>query len=716
MNDMAADGTTKTSISQTIVLFILPAAILGFLAATLFFDFLGIQATEIAKLINEIEISCKAGLLSSLGLMQEADPAASNVTCAHYLPKIVLFFVLLAVWLVLANGVTLKLFETVRRLEVRFLIAATVAVLLPAILLYKYWSVIPLNLGTSGLFPAFTVLLTLETIALEALFAYRVFKFPDRPESSRLIGSIFFASIAAFVTLSLLFAYYPANLFNYVGSINTIVLYALLAYAFLGGLFFYGRQTGIPLAGILLIWVVCIDALGVTHGNTVPSRELTSEQLKGDQQFLSWLAARRDRAAFAAKDYPVYIVASAGGGIYAGMRSAYFLDFLQKKCPAFAHHIFAISGVSGGGLGALAFASQQQSLEQRGLTACDAAEPSEPVAAPRPTPILDTFFSKDLLSTIVGAGLFPNMLQRIIPWPIASLDRAQAFRKALGENWGDALKTAAEQTPSVMKAVAPPQGSCSTQNYFVTCEITSYWTPAGDVPVLIFNATEVDTGSPVVLSNLDAQYYANSLAARSSPTFENRSIYLIDGASLSARFPIALPAGFLSGFGSAKSIRLVDGGYFDGSGLTIAQAVKSAIDEIARAQTLPVKVRIIYLGERVPSVYDLIANNLQAGTATNPSGIEPFRGAELTAHIKALLQARDQQSAETVRQVFRADPTALGFQWDPTVAGDSTTPCSNIPLAWYLAPCTLNLLKTKLQKALENSESLEALRNDLSAR
>lgn len=714
---MAADETTKTSISQTIVLFILPAAILGFLAITLFFDFLGAQATEIAKLINEIEIQCKAGLLSSLGLMPVADPAASTVTCARYLPKIVLFFVLLAAWLVIANVVTLKLFETVRRLLPRVLIAVAVAVLLPAILLYKYWSVIPLNLGAHGLFPVFTVLLTLETIAIQALFAYRVFKHPDRPKSSRLIGSIFFVSIAAFVILSLLFAYYPANLFNYIGSINTIVLYALLAYAFLGGLFFYGRRTGIPFAGLLLVWVLCIDALGLSHGNIVPAREIASAQLKGDQQFLSWLGARRDRAAYATKDYPVYIVASAGGGIYAGMRSAYFLDFLQKKCPAFAHHIFAISGVSGGGLGALAFASQQQSLEQRGLMACDAAETSEPVASLRPTPILDNFFAKDLLSTIVGAGLFPNMLQRILPWPIASLDRSQAFRKALGENWGDALKTTAEQTPAVMKASAPAEDGCSTQNYFVTCEMISYWDPAGDVPMLVFNATEVDTGSPVVLSNIDPQYYANSLAARSSPTFDSRSIYLIDGASLSARFPIALPAGFLAGFGSAKAIRLVDGGYFDGSGLTIAQAVKFAIDDIARAQNLPVKVRIIYLGETVPSVYDLIARNQQAGTPApmKIGGSEAFRGAEITAHIKALLQARDQQSAETVRQVFRVDTTALRFQWNPAFADQNDTPCSNIPLAWYLAPCTQRVLKERLQNAvLESAESFEILRNDLS--
>jgi hypothetical protein len=712
-NDMAADGTTKTSISQTIVLFILPAAVLGFVAVGLFFDFLGMQASEIAKLINEIEISCKADLLGALGLMPPADPgvASTLVSCTQYFPKMALFFVALAIWLYVANAVTLKLFENVHSLTLRFAIAETVAVLLPAILLYKYWTVIGAHPGGGGLY-IFTAAVAIETIVLQALFAYRLFNFPERTKSSRLIGAIFVISIVAFVILSLLFAYYPENLFNYVGSTNTIVLYAMLAYAFLGGLFFYGRQTGVPFAGILLIWVVVIDALGVTHGNTVPARPVASGPVKGDQQFLSWLAARRDRAAFGAKEYPVYIVASAGGGIYAGMRSAYFLDYLQKKCPSFAHHVFAISGVSGGGLGALAFASQQEGLEQRGLLPCEPAGEVEPFANPQPTPILDDFFSKDLLSTIVGAGLFPNMLQRVIPWPIPSFDRAQAFRKALGENWRDALRTTARQAPGALKTSAP-QGNCSTQNYFVACEIASYWNPAGDVPMLIFNATEVDTGAPVALSNIDPLYYANSLASRGSPSFEDRSISLVESASLSARFPIALPAGFLDGFGP-KSIRVVDGGYFDGSGLTIAAAVKVAVDEIARAQNLPVKVRVIYLGETVASVFNLVASNMQAGPAANASGTQAFRGAEITAHIKALLQARDQQAAETVRQVFLADTSALRFQWVLPFADKTDTPCSNIPLAWYLAPCTLRVLKVKLQNALENSESFETLRTDLS--
>lgn len=106
--------------------------------------------------------------------------------------------------------------------------------------------------------------------------------------------------------------------------------------------------------------------------------------------------------------------------------------------------------------------------------------------------------------------------------------------------------------------------------------------------------------------------------------------------------------------------------------------------------------------------------NADAGMSTMTTVAAP-RGAELSAHIKALLQARDQRSAETLRQAFRIDPTLLGFQWDPSFGQQSATPCSNIPLAWYLAPCTQRVLKERLRNAVqENAEQLEVLRQELS--
>jgi hypothetical protein len=81
--------------------------------------------------------------------------------------------------------------------------------------------------------------------------------------------------------------------------------------------------------------------------------------------FRNWLQARTDQSKFSGR-YPVYIVAAQGGGSYAAMHAAHFLSYMQARCPNFAHHLFAISGVSGGSVGAAAFAAAMKDAEQRG--------------------------------------------------------------------------------------------------------------------------------------------------------------------------------------------------------------------------------------------------------------------------------------------------------------------------------------------------------------
>ena len=52
---------------------------------------------------------------------------------------------------------------------------------------------------------------------------------------------------------------------------------------------------------------------------------------------------------------PFIIVATAGGGSRAGYWTASVLGYLQDERPIFKDHLFAISGVSGGSLGAAVF-------------------------------------------------------------------------------------------------------------------------------------------------------------------------------------------------------------------------------------------------------------------------------------------------------------------------------------------------------------------------
>lgn len=78
-----------------------------------------------------------------------------------------------------------------------------------------------------------------------------------------------------------------------------------------------------------------------------------------ENAFMAWLESRPDYQQFRGqgRKYPIFVVSAQGGGIVAAYHSAGFLGLVQDLCPSFASHVFAISSVSGGSLGAAAFAA-----------------------------------------------------------------------------------------------------------------------------------------------------------------------------------------------------------------------------------------------------------------------------------------------------------------------------------------------------------------------
>src|SRR5215467_7277200 len=71
-------------------------------------------------------------------------------------------------------------------------------------------------------------------------------------------------------------------------------------------------------------------------------------------RFKTWIT-QPQRSAARSKPYPVFIIAVEGGGIYAATAASLFLAKLQDANPDFAQHVFAISAVSGGAIGATIF-------------------------------------------------------------------------------------------------------------------------------------------------------------------------------------------------------------------------------------------------------------------------------------------------------------------------------------------------------------------------
>ena len=171
------------------------------------------------------------------------------------------------------------------------------------------------------------------------------------------------------------------------------------------------------------------------------------------RSFGQWFHSRADRDFYAKSNepYPVFIVAAAGGGAYAAHYTATFLARMQDSCPNFAQHVFAISGVSGGSIGASLFAGLAK-LKARNQPYVGCNLNSGDRYFERRT---QKFFEQDFLSPVMAAALFPDLLQRFLPFPIGPFDRSRALDASIEAAWHDMIEDAAKEDASA-KAHSEP--------------------------------------------------------------------------------------------------------------------------------------------------------------------------------------------------------------------------------------------------------------------
>jgi len=432
----------------------------------------------------------------------------------------------------------------------------------------------------------------------------------------------------------------------------------------------FSRRTGFPmtsfLIGLAVVWSVF---------DTNDNHEVRKVIIQGDghtlqvvRAFEEWLKARPDFDAYLMRGetYPVYVVAAEGGGIYAAHHAASFLTRAQDLCPAFAKHVFAISGISGGSLGASIFAGLLQDPKNSAAlaqgtqkTLCKTSDGS---MGPLET-AADKILSRDLLSPLVAATLLKDVPQRFWPWPIGAFDRARALEDGVVAAWG-----AEGQTPGILNTA-----------------ISDSWYPDGDIPALILNATHVETGQRVATSPISLVWSGSSIHGTGRYLEDGEDLSLIGAAILSARFTYITPAGtlylntdFLDDEDPAVKVRLVDGGYFENSGVDTAMDIIEAVRPIARAAGADIRlVSLQYTTER--------------------SEARHFLG-ETLSPIRALLATRVNRGRLATE---RADARMSGFcplDGDPTSLCDDFTDINDpvrisflhdgqeeLPLGWLLS-------------------------------
>ena len=352
----------------------------------------------------------------------------------------------------------------------------------------------------------------------------------------------------------------------------------------------YYSIFGVPLLSLVVIGLLTIDFMGLADNHRFRHEAAKIDRPKVEAAFRSWLSSRADASAYkdANKPYPIYVVAAEGGGLYSAYQAAKVLTRMQDLCANFAQHVFTISGVSGGGLGAAVFAglTKSEGITNAPARPCLNALPNAGAMEEK----ANTILSRDFLSPIVWGGLFPDFLQRFIPVPIYGFDRARSLEIA--------FESAFTQQPKT--GVNPFQASL-----FDLCGVDLASCAKGATPVLAFNVTNTETGMQMVLSPLDfsgvGPPWSNSgkifdfFALGVDPV----AIPLSTAVGLSARFPWITPGGWydftepgeaaaLGAKASRRRMTFADGAFVDNSGVATAGKLAQYLQGIlAKDPSLP---------------------------------------------------------------------------------------------------------------------------------
>jgi hypothetical protein len=356
------------------------------------------------------------------------------------------------------------------------------------------------------------------------------------------------AGVGAVIALTTLF---PREFADVLGPVVVLFLFLFFLCVITSLLSYIYDRYEFPAIATLLAAALVWSLLGINNNHAIRTISTTAPELPdATSAFASWLKLRPDLNDYTT--YPVYVVAAEGGGTYAAAHAASLLARIQDSCPAFARHVFALSGVSGGSVGLSVFAALAKVFPpDRPL----AGEKRCPANREDPGPLQDAvrdYFREDLVTPLLAAGLFPDFLQRFFPIPIGAFDRARALEFSFEGSWR-----------KVIGRIKPGRA----QDIFSE-NVRDMWDASRDTPALLLNTTVIQTGHRAIVAPFrlrGGHPFADALADILN---EASAIRLSTAVGASARYPLVLPPAVVGEGIDAR--QLVDGGYFENSGVQTA--------------------------------------------------------------------------------------------------------------------------------------------------
>ena len=298
-------------------------------------------------------------------------------------------------------------------------------------------------------------------------------------------------------------------------------------------------NRSLPAVTIMVVWAVVGGLLADNHIlRTVPNS--TPRRTPFDKAVRDWHVSAK--TASGQEEPPLVIVSAAGGGLRAAYWTATVLGALQDADSNFGKYVFAISGVSGGSLGATVFVTLL-------------GQPVALVPTTKDCPLLEgkrlsvecagqQVLAQDFPAPAAAGLLFPDLLHNFLPVFGTGHDRAAALEKGWERAW---------------ERAGFDSGIWAKRSF------TQLWPDAKTpLPALLLNGVHVATGKRIITSNLST---VDIPIADAYDVFEDMlkvDIPVSTAAHNSARFTYVSPAGTLLEQGSGVNHgRIVDGGYFE---------------------------------------------------------------------------------------------------------------------------------------------------------
>ncbi|PAY08529.1 hypothetical protein CK489_12440 [Bradyrhizobium sp. UFLA03-84] len=512
-------------------------------------------------------------------------------------------------------------------------------------------------------------------------------------------------TIAGIALLTAGFLLLPDRLAQFVGSFGVIALFTMCVVALSTHFALLTIRLNFPFIPVVFGGLFLVASLFGSDDHGLRTVDIAAGQpedkprISAVEAFREWIV-QKPRVAEAKRlgEYPVFIVAAQGGGIYAANNAARFLARMQDLCPAFRQHLFAISGVSGGSVGSAIFAAALHADNApldaiapdaktcpkiadflAGVGRAEDIDASGPVEQ-RVASVLET----DFLSPLVAGFLFTDFTQLFSPFAVPSFDRARFLEYTL-ENATDRMLR--------------NQKGAGAQSNLLKADFQSHWAPDNNMPALLLNTTDAGSGKRVVISPFDidplhtkdkdlcvlATLDRTGIGPDQTVTSHSLHIPLSAAAFTSARFPWVTPAATVpiknDCMTANRQARLVDGGYVENSGIETALDLIERLNNIKGTSDAP-KFRIYLL-------------SLVSGQFEDHGS---FMFGELMEPVRALLSTRTSRTYVALNHATTIDRApendlAASVQRFPTFGRTEITGLFySLPLGWTLSQQTDDII------------------------